>query len=93
VLWAWVEISSPSSSRQELEQRRQAVRLLDVATGSTDISPRDLDSLMVFCGVPSLLQFLRIQCRHMLMQMSEYLLRLAHVTMKWLSSIPARWTS
>ncbi len=46
VLWAWIEISSPGSSRQELEQRRQAVRLLDVAASSTDISPRDLDSLM-----------------------------------------------
>ena len=46
VLWAWIEISAPVSSRQEHEQRRQAVRLLDTATNNVEASARDLDSLM-----------------------------------------------
>ena len=46
VLWAWIEISAPVSSRQEHEQRRQAVRLLDSAANNVEASARDLDSLM-----------------------------------------------
>ena len=48
VLWAWIEITFPASSRQEIDQRRQAVRLLDMATGGADVSARDIDSLMAW---------------------------------------------
>lgn len=47
IFWAWSKISPARVSRQEQEQSRQAVVLLDLAASSIDLSAQDLESLMV----------------------------------------------